>query len=113
MKAIQLYIYTTSSGKRPFSEWLNKLDSTDRAIIRNRIARFRLGNLGDVKRLKNSDIWEARIDRGPGYRIYFARNGDEIVVLLAGGDKSSQIRDIERAMKFWLDWKEPYYEYKE
>ncbi len=67
-----------------------------RFVIAGRIARFELGLLGDVKSVGDG-VLEARVDFGPGYRLYFVRRGDRLIVLLVGGDKSSQPRDIARA----------------
>jgi putative addiction module killer protein len=80
-----------------FRSWLNDLrDRRAAARIAARIDRLKLGNPGDVKSV-GGGVSELRIDYGPGYRLYFRRVGQEIVVLLCGGDKSTQDRDIERA----------------
>jgi putative addiction module killer protein len=80
-----------------FATWLDGLaDLRGRARILARIERLRGGNLGDWKSV-GENVGELRIDTGPGYRVYFTRVGSEIVVLLAGGDKPSQDRDIRRA----------------
>lgn len=80
-----------------FAKWLNELsDLRGRARILARIERLRGGNFGDWKSLGDG-VGELRVDSGPGYRVYFTRVGSEIVVLLAGGDKSSQARDIRKA----------------
>ena len=85
-------------GSTPvFDAWLRKLrDRTARAVIARRIDRVAEGNLGDVKSLGDG-ISEMRVDHGPGYRVYFTRRGDVLIVLLCGGDKGSQTRDIARA----------------
>lgn len=81
-----------------FARWLKRLrDSDAKARINLRIRRISLtGNLGDFKPV-GGGVGELRIDYGPGYRLYFARRGEEIILLLIGGDKSSQQRDIEKA----------------
>lgn len=81
-----------------FSDWFTSLrDKRAQAKIQVRIDRLSLGLLGDVKFFDG--IGEMRIDYGPGYRVYFTRRQNEIVILLCGGDKGSQTRDIERAVK--------------
>lgn len=88
-----------------FDKWLLGLrDRTARARIEARIVRMALGNLGDVKPVRNG-INEMRIDYGPGYRVYFLQRGQTIVVLLAGGDKRTQDADINRAIQIAHDWK--------
>ncbi len=79
-------------------------DRTARARIEARIVRMALGNLGDVKPVRNG-IHEMRIDYGPGYRVYFLQRGQTIIVLLAGGDKRTQDADINRAIEIAHDWK--------
>lgn len=80
-----------------FEDWLRALkDPLSRAIIVRRIERLAMGLLGDVKAVGNG-VSELRIDHGPGFRVYFVRRGQTLIVLLCGGDKSSQARDIVRA----------------
>ena len=82
-----------------FNKWLKNLkDRTTRARIADRLGRLELGTFGDYKSLGDG-LFEFRIPYGPGHRLYFSRQGDTIVVLLAGGDKSSQTRDIGKARK--------------
>jgi len=82
-----------------FKKWMKALkDKTARSIINARIRRLSLGNKGDTGFI-GDDISELRIDYGPGYRVYFTQVKDTFVILLCGGDKSSQSRDIERAKK--------------
>jgi len=82
-----------------FSRWLHRLkDDQAAARIALRIRRVELGNLGDHRSI-GGRIAEMRIDYGPGYRVYFTRQGDTIVILLCGGDKRTQERDIQRARK--------------
>lgn len=101
----ELVEYVTSYGKSPFSEWLNTLrDIGARALIRKRLNRLRIGNFGDTQNLGNG-IHELRIFYGPGYRVYFGLDGKDIVVLLCGGDKKSQKRDIKKAEKYWKDYR--------
>lgn len=82
-----------------FSKWLRKMaDIQARAVIARRIERVAGGNLGDVKPV-GGKVSELRVNYGPGYRVYFARSGEAVIVLLCGGEKSSQKRDIAAAQK--------------
>lgn len=104
---IKIIIYTTNQNKQPFIEWQEDLDTKTKAIALSRLARVRGGNLGNCKRIKDGGgIWEFRIDYGAGYRIYFGREKTTVVVLLIGGDKKSQSRDIAKAKRYWLIYKE-------
>jgi putative addiction module killer protein len=69
------------------------------------VLRFELGNLGDYKSV-GAGVWEARLAFGPGYRIYFGNDGDAVILLLVGGTKASQAKDIGRAHEFWQDYVE-------
>lgn len=103
-KPRELLIYETQDGHCPFEEWLDGLkDIAGRTIIRKRLNQVRLGNMGDVESLSDG-IFELRIDYGPGYRIYFGEENFTIVVLLIGGDKRSQSRDIRKAKLYWSDY---------
>lgn len=95
--------YLTPDGRNLFREWLQTLDLPARARVQARVLRFEMGNLGDHKALKGG-VWEARLVFGPGYRIYFGKDSRSIIVLLLGGDKTSQSRDIRRARRFWTDY---------
>jgi putative addiction module killer protein len=102
--AYQLEHYQKESGDVPFAKWLDNLrDRTAIARIRIRLARVRLGNFGTVKPVGDS-ISELKIDHGPGYRIYYAICGKTVVLLLVGGDKSTQRKDIETAKLYWQDY---------
>lgn len=91
-------MYNVQQTKK-FSQWLIKLkDMRARIAIVRRIERVQSGNLGDVKSVGES-VYEIRIDMGPGYRLYYMMRGDEIIILLVGGDKSTQQRDIEKAIE--------------
>lgn len=96
--------YIAESGKIPFEDWLSKLkDLRAKARIIHRIDRAKLGNFGNYRDL-HSGIYELKENFGPGYRIYFGVDGDEIIVLLVGGDKGSQSRDIDKAKEYWTDY---------
>ena len=82
-----------------YSKWFDKLkDRVARARIDIRIRRLSLGNPGDVKSVGHG-LSELRIDYGPGYRVYFTRGGTQLIILLAGGDKTTQASDIKKALK--------------
>jgi len=106
MDLIKISEYVLSSGISPFYEWLHH-DVSDvifRGRIRQRLARVRAGNLG-VCRPVGRGIQEMKLDMGPGYRIYFGRQGSEIIILLCAGVKSSQAKDIRLAIAYWEDFK--------
>lgn len=101
---IELLEYLTEKGQNPFREWLEGLrDQQTRARIRVRLNRIRLGNFGDCKSV-GGGVSELRIPHGPGYRVYFGRKGDTVVILLYGGDKSTQSKDIAIAQTYWNDY---------
>lgn len=103
---MELRIYTEAAGRVPFNEWLADLkDSKARAIIRARLLKVQMGNLGDCKPLRDG-VQELRIDYGPGYRAYLSRQGPVLVLLLCGSDKSGQDRAIKQAIDYLNDWKQ-------
>jgi putative addiction module killer protein len=102
---MELLRYQKESGREPFTEWLSTLrDRQIRARILARLERIEAGNFGDCKPCRNG-VSELRIDAGPGFRIYYARIGNSVVLLLAGGDKRTQDTDIARAVVYLLDFK--------
>ena len=101
---IRVVHYVTSNGKDHFGEWLQSQNSQVRARIQTRIDRIELGNFGDRKGV-GEGVSELRIDFGPGYRVYYGRDGETLVILLARGTKKRQARDIERAQMLWNEYK--------
>ena len=95
--------YVSADGRNYFREWIDSLTISVRARIQARILRFETGNLGDHKSV-GEGVWEARIMFGPGYRIYFGKEGRSIILLLLGGDKSSQAADIRKARRLWKEY---------
>ena len=98
-------MYQTSGEREPFNEWLISIrDVETQARIRARLERLEDGNLGDCQSV-GEGVFELRIHFGSGYRVYFGQVGNTIILLLCGGDKSSQRQDIERAKTYWLEYK--------
>ena len=102
MDLIEIELYALPSGKEPYIVWESKLSKNVQAILSARLARLRSGNFGDSKSVGDG-VYELRIQFGPGYRIYFGKKGQKIVLLLCGGDKSTQTKDIKKAKTFWED----------
>ena len=95
--------YVTLSGKVPFKEWMNNLkDPVIRHRIRRRLDKVEIGHYGDYKILGDG-VCELKFHFGSGYRVYFAEQDDIIVILLCGGDKGSQSRDMDTAKAYWKE----------
>ena len=102
----KLQVYQAPNGREPFTEWLKSIsDRRTRTRIRDRFERLEIGNFGDCHAV-GGGVFELRLHFGAVYRIYFGEIDNTIVLLLFGGDKSSQTRDIERAKTYWLEYKE-------
>jgi putative addiction module killer protein len=102
---MEILEYLTQDGQSPFDVWLCSLrDRSARARIRVRLDRVRLDNLGDYRSVGNR-VYELRIPYGPAYRIYFGLPARAEMLLLTGGDKGSQRRDIERAKAYWHEYR--------
>jgi len=100
----QIIDYLTPDRRDPFKDWLAGLaDRQARARVLVRIQRMAAGNFGDCKPI-DGGVWELRIDHGPGYRVYYSRVGDKLVLLLIGGDKRKQQADIDTALEYLQDW---------
>ena len=111
-RKLEVSAYRTSSGKEPFTEWLDSIrDKTTRGRIKKRMDRVENGNMGDYRRL-GTNLYELRLNFGPGYRIYysiyFTESDSKTILILCAGDKSSQTRDIERAKEYSLDAEQRY-----
>ena len=103
MNPFEIRYYRKSDATQPFTDWVEGLrDQQARARIQARLARVEVGNLGDAHSV-GEGVMELRIDWGPGYRVYFARTGQVILLLLCGGDKRTQQKDIERAKNYLED----------
>jgi putative addiction module killer protein len=101
---LELRYYLASDGGSPFEEWFADLDALAAAKVAVALARLEQGNLSNVKPV-GEGVLEYRINWGPGYRVYFGRDGDTLVILLTGGAKQRQQRDIETAKTSWADYK--------
>ena len=95
--------YIRADGSNPFKAWFESLHAQAAAKVATAVLRLEAGNTSNVKWI--GAIAEYRIDWGPGYRIYLAVDGRELIVLLGGGNKQRQQRDIERAMSLWAEYK--------
>lgn len=102
---IELRDYLDSDGRRPIRRWLDDLDAVTRARVAKALVQLSLGNLSNVKS-GGGGVLELRLDFGPGYRLYFGRDGERLIILLVGGSKSRQQRDIETAHGYWEDYKQ-------
>jgi putative addiction module killer protein len=96
--------YLDASGRSPYAEWFDRLNAPAAAKVATAITRMAGGNLSNLKGV-GGGVFECRIDFGPGYRIYLGRDGDRLVVLLGGGTKKRQQRDIADALTRWQDYK--------
>jgi putative addiction module killer protein len=102
---VELQFYQTAARKKPFQEWLlDRRDEQALTRIESRLARLVAGNFGDAEPV-GEGVMELRIDWGPGYRVYLARLGQVVVLLLCGGDKRTQQKDIKRAKEYFQDYK--------
>jgi len=101
---LEVRTYLTPNNEEPYKIWLDKLSDRNAVTrILVRVERMAKGNYGDIKPLGDG-VWEARIDWGPGYRLYYAQAGLKIILLLIGGDKRKQVADIQLAKSYWADW---------
>ena len=102
---MEILHYLTASGDDPYQLWLDALkDLKGRVAIQRRVDRVERGNFGDHKFCKDG-VWELRINLGPGYRVYYALEERNVVLLLCGGSKRNQSADIKDAVNYWRDYK--------
>lgn len=101
---VEVVEYEASNGQCPFADWFAALDAQAALKVRAAVARMETGNFGDVKPV-GEGVSERRIDWGPGYRVYFGRDGVRLVILLVGGTKKRQQSDIHTAKRYWADYK--------
>ena len=101
---IELREYIDAKGRSPYARWFNRLNAQAAAKVAITLVRMEQGNLSNAK-VVGGGVLECRIDFGPGYRIYFGKEGDTLIVLLGGGTKKSQQQDIETARELWREYK--------
>lgn len=105
MKKIRIELYETPDGDCPYEKWFFRLTSSIRAVVQSRLDRIGKSNFGDIKKIVEAKgLYEIRLHIGPGYRIYFTKIGGEIIILLCGGMKKSQLRDIKKAQEYLMDY---------
>ena len=97
--------YNDQQGRSPYAEWFNELNPRTAAKVTTALTRLALGNFSNVKGV-GSGVFECKIDFGPGYRVYFGKDGERLVILLGGGTKKRQQKDIEKALAHWRDYKQ-------
>jgi putative addiction module killer protein len=102
---IEIRYYVAAGGQQPFAAWYAELEAAARAKVARAIVRLEQSNFSNVKSV-GEGVLEYRIDFGPGYRVYFGRDGEALVILLAGGTKKRQQRDIDAAHAYWQDYKQ-------
>ena len=102
----ELRHYISSDGQDLFARWLDGLrDRQAQARVAARLIRLNNGNFGDCKPV-GEDVWELRVDWGPGYRVYYAIEGKRVILLCDGGDKPRQSTDIAQAIERWKEWQQ-------
>lgn len=98
--------YRTPAGNAPAQEWLSAIkDKLTQAILYKRIRQAGLGQFGRTRNVGDG-VWELKIDYGPGYRVYYGIQGDELILILMAGSKRTQTADIKKARAYWIEWKE-------
>jgi putative addiction module killer protein len=101
---LELLYYMAGDGRHPFETWFSGLDADAAAKVTVALTRLGQGNLSNVERV-GEGVLEYRINWGPGYRVYFGRDGETLVILLTGGTKKRQQRDIDTAKALWADYR--------
>jgi putative addiction module killer protein len=102
---LTLQEYLDEAGRSPFGRWFDGLNATAAAKVTTALARIEQGNLSNVEGVGNG-VFERKIDFGPGYRVYFGKDGEKLVILVGGGTKKGQAADIARAHQRWADYKQ-------
>ena len=101
---IEIREYIDPEGRSPYARWFNRLDAQAAAKVATALVRMEQGNLSNAKGV-GAGVLECRIDFGPGYRVYFGKDGDALIILLGGGTKKRQQRDIDTAQDLWQEYR--------
>ena len=102
---IEVREYNDREGRSPYAAWFDELNAQAAAKVATALTRLAAGNFSNVKGV-GSGIFECRIDFGPGYRVYFGKDGEQLVILVGGGTKKRQQRAIREALSRWQDYKQ-------
>jgi|ERR1700683_2760816 len=105
LKPVEVLEYLQPDGRSPYAEWFDGLNAPAAAKVSIALARLSQGNFSRVKGV-GSGVHECRIDFGPGYRMYFGKDGERVILLLGGGTKQRQQNDIAGALRRWQDYKQ-------
>src|SRR5258708_26086192 len=100
---IEVREFLDTRGRSPYAAWFDSLNAEAAAKVATAVTRISLGNLSNVEGV-GSGVFEYKLDFGPGYRIYFAKDGQAVVIVLGGGTKKRQQRDIKIALANWQDY---------
>ena len=104
MQMIEIREYVDTQGRSPYARWFDRLDASAAARVATALARMEQGNLSNAKAI-GAGVFEYRIGAGPGYRVYFGRDGGTLIILLGGGTKTRQQQAIEAARNLWREYK--------
>jgi putative addiction module killer protein len=105
LKMVEVGEYLDRAGRSPFAAWSDRLNRGAAVRVAASLARMQQGNFSNAKGV-GAGVYEYRIDFGPGYRIYFGKDGDRLVILVGGGTKNRQQEDIRIALDRWQDYKQ-------
>jgi putative addiction module killer protein len=104
LNVVEIREYLDLAGRSPFAEWFDHLNAPAAAKVTTALVRPERGNFSNAKGV-GAGVYECRINFGPGYRVYFGKDGASLVILLGGGTKKRQNKDIQSALKHWKDYK--------
>lgn len=104
-RVVEIKEYLEANGRSPYAKWFDGLNAPAAAKIATALVRMEQGNLSNVAAV-GAGVFEYRLDFGPGYRIYFGKDGDAFIILLGGGTKKRQQKDIEAAKRLWNQYKQ-------